>query len=377
MADRKNNISKLDHCFGCGVCVKACPVKIIDLKENANGFYQPVIERQDRCIECGMCIKTCAFINRELPAEREGAKSAAAWSNDAATRRECSSGGIGYEIGKKLIEEGYKAVGVRYNTATQRAEHFIASTVDEFRASMGSKYIPSTTTAALEQIDPAQRYFFTGTPCQVASMRRFLRLRRKEENFVLMDFFCHGVPSLLLWDSYLRKVEKTTGPVSYVSWRSKETGWHDSYRLNIKGKNGTYTSSLSQGDLFLRYFLGNVFLNDCCYDCPFKKGKSAADIRIGDQWGKTYEDNTLGVSSLISFTAKGREVVDSLGARATLEPLTFERATEGQIDRSPERPTMRPLILAALRRTGSLAAAHLLMQANRVIEKIKRTIKNR
>lgn len=51
-----------------------------------------------------------------------------------------------------------------------------------------------------------------------------------------MDFFCHGVPSMHLWQKYLQEVEKLTGNVTYVSWRNKLTAWHDSYDLLIRGE---------------------------------------------------------------------------------------------------------------------------------------------
>ena len=36
---KKNNISKFEYCFGCGVCAVACPKKIIQIKTNGIGFY--------------------------------------------------------------------------------------------------------------------------------------------------------------------------------------------------------------------------------------------------------------------------------------------------------------------------------------------------
>lgn len=52
-----------------------------------------------------------------------------------------------------------------------------------------------------------------------------------EDNFVLMDFFCHGVPTLLLWNKYLSEVEAKIGDATFVSWRNKTTGWQDSWAM--------------------------------------------------------------------------------------------------------------------------------------------------
>lgn len=76
-----------------------------------------------------------------------------------------------------------------------------------------------------------------GTPCQIDSFRRYIRKNHIEENFILMDFFCHGVPSKKMWDKYLSETEKITGKVIYASWRNKITGWHDSLAMDIDGEH--------------------------------------------------------------------------------------------------------------------------------------------
>ena len=69
------------------------------------------------------------------------------------TRRICSSGGIGYEVGKKLISQGFKVCGVLYNSEKERAEHYIATSVEELIPSIGSKYIQSYTVDGFKAIN--------------------------------------------------------------------------------------------------------------------------------------------------------------------------------------------------------------------------------
>lgn len=46
---------------------------------------------------------------------------------------------------------------------------------------------------------------FTGTPCQVDGLYRYLR--RNYDNLLTLDLVCHGVPSNTLFHSYLLKLE--------------------------------------------------------------------------------------------------------------------------------------------------------------------------
>lgn len=350
------NISSIKYCYGCGVCSLACSKNIIEIKLNKDGFYKPLITDIGECTNCGLCIKVCAFSHKELAPIERNIKSYAAWSDDKRVQRKCSSGGIGFEIGKQLIEQGYKACGVKYNAETQRAEHFVASTVEDFIPSIGSKYIQSYTTDGFNAINRKEKTLVTGTPCQIDSFRRYIKKFKVEDNFVLLDFFCHSVPSMLAWQKYTQLVERTTGPIIYASWRNKHTGWHDSwamgidgelagekvnwhdsYNLQIRGKKNFYNSRLSKGDIFYKLFLGDYCCNPACHkECKYKYKASSADIRIGDLWGKTYKDNEDGVSALVSYTQRGDEVIQSL-KDVTLVEHPFETVAEGQMKKNAHR----------------------------------------
>lgn len=360
----------MHNCYGCGVCSPSCPKGIITIKLNSNGFYEPYIDNQDECIRCGICLDICAFNHKELSSPKLPIKSWAAWSNDARVRQKCSSGGIGFEIGKQLIENGYKAVGCRYDIKEQRAEHYIATTVEEFVQSIGSKYIQSYTEIAFKKIKrKGDKYLITGTPCQIDSFRRMIQKFRCEENFILMDFFCHCVPSMWAWKAYIKMLEPQIGKVTYASWRNKfQFGWHDNWLMGIDGEknseieawNGGYDSIIkekrtyiqsrrSQGDYFYKLFLGDLCLGKHCQkNCKYKYDKSSADIRIGDFWGNTYKDDEKGTSALVTFTQRGYDVVKSL-TNVTLIAHPFNVIAEGQMKSNAKQKTMAPLVKYLLR----------------------------
>lgn len=343
------NISSIKDCYGCGVCAAACSMNIIEISLNSEGFYEPHIRDTAKCTDCSLCMDVCSYSKNDLALKNAEIKSYAGWSRDDLVRRQCSSGGIGFELERALIEQGYKVCGVRYNPDMNCAEHYIATTVEQLLPSIGSKYIQSYTTNGFRSINRAQKYLVTGTPCQIDSFRRYIQKFKKEDNFVLMDFFCHGVPSMLMWNKYLAEVEKITGKAIYVSWRNKFTGWHDSYSMLIKGKKDTYNYRLSQGNVFYRLFLSDTCLGKACYEkCKFKYTESAADIRIGDLWGFKYRNNEQGVSGVLTFTSKGDELLNSISS-LHIEPCSSSIVAEGQMKSAPEMPSIRENIMEMLK----------------------------
>ena len=50
------------YCKGCGLCVQACPVKIISLdtsKTNEKGYNPAHVVEMDKCIGCASCATMC------------------------------------------------------------------------------------------------------------------------------------------------------------------------------------------------------------------------------------------------------------------------------------------------------------------------------
>ena len=362
------NISSVHDCYGCGVCATACGRKIIEIGLNEDGFYEPHITDSNKCTNCGICTEVCAYLHEDLSLQNQEIHPYAAWSKDYLVRRKCSSGGAGFEIGNYLLGQGYKVCGVRYNAEKNRAEHYIATNVEELIPSAGSKYIQSYTVDGFKAINRKEKYLVTGSPCQIDSFRRYIRKFRCEDNFVLLDFFCHGVPSMLVWRKYTEWAEKQVGKITYASWRNKWTGWHDSwamgidgeehgekinwhdsYDMLIRGKKSYIESRLSQGDMFYQLFLGDCCLGKQCYDhCKYKYNRSSADIRIGDLWGTTYNDNEDGVSGAVAFTEKGNEILKQCNCE--LVEHTFEVVAEGQMNENPQRPFISSFIIKLLKK---------------------------
>ena len=51
-----------ERCKGCGLCVGACPKKIVKLDEeklNALGHHPATVVKMDQCVGCAFCATMC------------------------------------------------------------------------------------------------------------------------------------------------------------------------------------------------------------------------------------------------------------------------------------------------------------------------------
>lgn len=382
---KKDNIGKLKDCYGCGVCSASCPKKVITMKESS-GFYFPQVD-QDNCVECGICLSVCSFNHKEvcriqdkvtrlekgtldkgLNTENMMAKNGnipgscyAAYLKDEKMRYAATSGGVAYALAKQAVAKGVTYCGVKYCISEERAVHYFATTEEELLPSLSSKYIQSYTADAFSAFQADRKYMVVGTPCQIDSLGRLTRKRRIEDNFVFIDFFCHGVPSLLMWRKYLAWARKTTGKESKVLFRSKVGGWHESTTVEINGEKGHLVSPLTKGDMFFAFFLGDRCLNKACYDsCKYKGAASAADIRVGDFWGKKYRKDDKGVSSVVCFSQKGEQMMKELEDSGVCHicPENWEDASDFQKKKNARRAPSCKIVRKLLATDRSIESIH-------------------
>ncbi len=348
---QKENISKFRNCYGCGVCVISCPVDIISIELNSKGFYKPVIHHQDKCIECGACLDVCAYNHSEVASAPAPTmvRAYACHSRSLDSRLASTTGATGYEIAAEAAGRGEKVCGVRYNIPLARAEHFTTSDGEELNPSRGTKYIPSFTADGLKALGRKEPFTFFGLPCQVDSMRRYVRRFRIEDKATLVDLLCYGVPSLTLWHRWLKEYCGDAGRIESVKFRSKRFGWHDSACIEVEGSGGSVIQKAGSSPFFGLFFRDSC-LNDCCYDkCKYKLIASSADMRIGDFWGEKYAGDRAGVNVVFTLTPRGEQLLESLRQRCHIEQATLEEATARQKHTNAAPSPFRPLVMWGLR----------------------------
>jgi coenzyme F420-reducing hydrogenase beta subunit len=299
------------RCCGCGACVVACPCDCIGLAADDEGCNYPQIDDL-KCTNCGKCLVACGM-QSELELNRVQG-TFAAWNTDQEIRKRGTSGGLFMAFAESIFQWNGKVSGAVFSDDFQCVEHIIANDLHVASKMQGSKYVQSQTTNAFKEIisylKNVKKVFFTGTPCQVASLKK---LTNNDPNLLTCDILCHGVPSEKVFQSYLSDV--TNGakvPVSRYSFRDKSRGWNFPL-LNIQFADGRNIFKVRWTDNFLSGYYRNIFLRPCCYQCPFARVERAGDITLGDCWRVAashpqYDDNK-GTSLLLVNTAKGEELV--------------------------------------------------------------------
>ena len=58
--DRGKLEIEIDECKGCGLCIEACPPKVIGMSEQMNHYgYRTAIYAGAGCTGCGICFMVC------------------------------------------------------------------------------------------------------------------------------------------------------------------------------------------------------------------------------------------------------------------------------------------------------------------------------
>lgn len=199
------NIRDKYSCCGCAACVQACPKDCISFEEDEQGFRYPFVDKI-RCIDCGLCEKVCPFINQSEPLKPQ--KVYAAKNPNDEIRLKSSSGGIFTMLAEFIIDEGGVVFGARFDKNWE-VEHGYTQIKEGIEAFRGSKYLQSrignTYVQVRDFLIEGRKVLFSGTSCQIAGLKLFLR--KDYDNLLTIDIVCHGVPSPLIWRTYLNDIK--------------------------------------------------------------------------------------------------------------------------------------------------------------------------
>lgn len=312
------DICNPSECTGCMACVNSCAHHAISIVKDEEGFDRPQID-ESLCVDCGLCQKTCPINNHPIVNEPQGVYSG--WSADEAVRTSSSSGGAFTEIARPILEEGGVVFGCALDEKLQ-AYHTYVKTMDELADKLrGSKYVQSrignSYVQAKEFLKQGRKVLFSGTPCQIAGLKNFLR--KDYENLTTVDLICHGVPSPMIFEDYKQYMqEHEKMELMDIKFRCKKSSWIF-FNMTLIGhveKSGalkTYYGRYYE-DPYIRGFLKDVFLRPSCHQCHFTSTKRCSDFTIADWWGyqrfkgENRDFERKGVSLLFCNTEKSKRL---------------------------------------------------------------------
>lgn len=298
-------------CCGCKACGIVCKVKAISFCEDPLGFSYPLVDK-NRCTGCNACVRACPFANGNAvkPTDYEQ-RAYAARHNDLNEISSSRSGAVFVALSDSVLNSG----GVVYGAALDdqiTVVHARGTTKEECVKFKGSKYTQSDlggiTLQIINDLDNNKTVLFSGTPCQVNSVKRTIP-SRSLDRLITVDVICHGVASPKVWKDYISFLEgKEKKKIINANFRDK----------GIYGWSGLHKESFTYSDGIKRTYHYNFYqpylLRPSCSKCPFANLNRCSDITIGDFWGidgldRTFNPDDTGCSLVICNTIKGERIL--------------------------------------------------------------------
>lgn len=329
------------NCCGCSVCSHVCPNSAISMATDEHGFMHPKVDKA-LCTNCGICERVCP----EIESDKEKQERVSCYgiiNNNKEIKKNSTSGGLFSLLADYVIDSGGAVYGAIYNAGT--IEHI--RVIGDYDKMRGSKYCQSTIDGVIEaflnDLNHGVKVLFTGTPCQCASLKKLLRLKKiPSENCILVDIVCHGVVSPMLLKDYIAYVEKKTGKeIAVHKFRDKVNGWSQHTESNIF-VDGSYDYQSYESQLYKRIFLNHYGLREACFNCKYTCYDRVSDITMADFWGlnKTRPEmwNNDGVSFAIVSTEKGDKIIDAIRDKGTVFDATIDDTKQPQLLAPSNRP---------------------------------------
>lgn len=323
-------ICEKNECTGCFACYNKCMKKAINMKEDVYGNIYPEID-QNICIECGSCKKSCPQLEKYYKFKYPN-EVFCMYAKKNEIRCKSTSGGIATLIGKKIIENGGVVYGASNLFNCSNFKFTRIDKIEELYKIQGSKYVHCWIEDAYEKakndLINGRKVLFTGTPCQIAGLKSFLKM--DYDNLITVDIICHGVASQKLLFEDLKQYNINRKDYSIITFRDEKGYNLKLYKNSNDYKNGKYFfSKLANRDFYYKNFLrGNIFRENC-YDCKYARKERISDITLGDFWGlnnksKLFENKEKGISAVIIMTLKGKNIINSIKDECIFEKRLYD-----------------------------------------------------
>lgn len=337
-------IKNKQDCCGCTACAAICPKNSIVMKEDEEGFLYPSVDKET-CINCGACERICPIANPLKQLERTTEIYFLQSKNDI-VREQSTSGGMFTSLAEYIIEKSGVVFGAAFQgSGSYHVMHKMACNKSQCQEFRGSKYVQSdinsTYRQAREFLRKGRLVCFSGTPCQIAGLKKFLG--QHYSNLITVDVVCRAVPSPFVWEKYVELFKNKYGDkIDHFRFRDKVWGYsYTTMSVYMKKESGVkdYHRGI-ESDLWLRMFFSGLTTRESCEKCPYRDDH-ISDFTIWDCF--TIEDyvpefdDDKGTTRMRINTPKGYEIFDKIKNKYRYKCLPegeikFERAFEEKFD---------------------------------------------
>lgn len=379
-------ISDKKECCGCTACMQSCPKHCIFLEKDTEGFLYPKVDT-DTCVNCGLCEKVCPVLH---PVSSTKAPLVyAGINNDTNIRLQSSSGGIFTLIAEQILQKNGVVFGACFDEQWN-VVHRYTETKEELSRFRGSKYVQSYIGNSFLQakrfLDEGREVLFSGTPCQIAGLKNFLR--KSYQNLLTVDVVCHGVPSPKVWQKYLHEsvckayhIRRSSSlsladKIMKINFRSKEKGWK-TYHVRIEYQNGIEDSMPAAKNTYIQSFLSDLSLRPSCYACSTKLHHVQSDITLADFWGverlHPEIDDDKGCGLILAHNDYVLSLLKSLNCQLQEQKLDEVIAYNPSIIQSVKEPVNRNFFYMILDKTN-FASSYKVSTSSALLMRIIRKI---
>lgn len=273
--------------------------------------------------------------------------------------KKSSSGGMFAELAKFVLSKNGVVFGctmVRVEDGFDVKHIYIENEKDLYKL-QGSKYVQSrignTIKEAKEFLDKGRFVLYSGTPCQIAGLKAYLK--QDYDNLLTVDLSCEGTPPLEIFNDYIRFLETEVLKARIIDFKfrsKKHFGWSTSgfvaiYKKGNKIKEKILPQNLSS---YFSYFLSGHILQEKCFNCKFAGLNRQSDITIADAWGieKEYPElikkkfnKKRGISLVIVNSTKGNTILEELTQNLISSEIDIHRLRK--YNHPLRHPSIKPI----------------------------------
>lgn len=296
-----------ENCSVCTACVSKCPKSAINISKKV---YNE-IKVNNKCVDCNICKNNCPGNKTK---ERNNPVFKVARVKSSTNINKSTSGGLFGEIARYVLKHSGIVYGAVFSDDFHSVKHTRCTNSDDLNKILKSKYVRSNMNnnflLAEKDLKKGKTVLFSGTPCQIAGLKCFLK--KDYSNLITVDIICHGTPSEKIWSKYLTSLEiKFQSKAKYVDFRYYNEN-DPTKGFLVEFKNGKVYNEALYDTTYGKAFLTGLINYPSCGNCQFKAFKNYSDITLCDAWGYENSEYKHKNSLVMLNTSNGKTIYNKI-----------------------------------------------------------------